>query len=619
MPSPPPVLSHKPSSTASTSSHSTAKRGYSPSPHSSYNNQPQTAHPSGYQRSPEQDYHEEHSEEYEEDFGRVEFETPLSADAELEPRASESRFSIDFSLELERELAMESPPVTPAHDALANDTSAKNITNLSPDPVILAHIITQLRQSLDEMTKEKNELVQLLVTANAQEAAAKDALQLMTDKATDAQEELAEAKRKMKEDEDQIVMLRGKVEESRRGLMRLQTESRRQSMAPIDITRTNSLSLGAFASPPSANKRASFTPLTGTFNARVPPAGHRRVSSVSSVDANVADPTAPSPNASTTAFNIAAAEAALTGTAPPSSTKRFSGLFGRTSPQPPSNSADGDTPVPASSLTLSVNPAELESLKKEVTSLKEELDTVKHELAEVSEAKEASETCVKALREFIAEHNVGVSKSLSTTSSIKLPPPPLMASGDELSASDTKKTASGWGFRIWGSSTSNDAAPTAPQSASVQGSSPPSIASTSSTAPQSAGVAPPLSKKLGGFFSSRSASISSQHSMTGSISGVPTAPPLATRASSAGFSDGSSVAEPVSPGSDVHGLGTGSYFSSKDGAREGKILEEDGEMVPETFVVRDVTHLDRVRNVEVDSMKGIAPVGSVDAGLSSLQ
>lgn len=160
---------------------------------------------------------------------------------------------------------MESPPVTPAHDALANDTSAKksagsnmvsplrnslststaadsgdgdrlmsqsdsnpdfvqppsnagsppSITNLSPDPVILAHIITQLRQSLDEMTKEKNELVQLLVTANAQEAAAKDALQLMTDKATDAQEELAEAKRKMKEDEDQIVMLRGKVEESR--------------------------------------------------------------------------------------------------------------------------------------------------------------------------------------------------------------------------------------------------------------------------------------------------------------------------------------------------------------------------------------------------------------------
>ncbi|PPR06198.1 hypothetical protein CVT24_000643 [Panaeolus cyanescens] len=708
MPSPSPALSQ----TSSTTSHST-KRAYStssshsPSPqNNAIRNHLSSTNSSEYHHSPEQKFdNEEHGEDYEEDFGRVEFEAPLSADAELErlhhrnklaqqakARASESRFSIDFSLELERELAMESPPVTPAHDVLTHDTSSKksvgsnmmsplrhslstskdsedgnqsmstsdsnpeldqhlsnagsppSITDLSPDPVILAHIITQLRQSLDEMTREKNELLHLLSTANAQEAAAKDALQLMTDKATEAQEELAEAKKKMKEDEDQIAMLRGKVEESRRGLMRLQTESRRQSMAPIDISRTNSLTLGAFASPPTTSKRASFTPLTGTFHARAPPSsgGHRRVSSVSSVtDTNAVEPSLPSPNATSTAFNIAAAEAALTGTAPPSSTKRFSGLFGRTSPQPPFGSSESDTPVPPSSSIVSINPVELESLKKEVSSLKDELDTVRHELAEATEAKEASETCVQALREFIAENNVGVAKSQSTASSMKLPPPPLMASGDEPSTSETKKTASGWGFRIWGSSTSNDAAPAAPQPASVQGSSPPPIAATSSygNTPQSAGA--PLSRKIGGFFSSRSASISSQHSMTGSIASVPAAPPLATRASSSAsstsaggvplrldmkresytsssFSDGSSVAEPVSPGSDVHGLGTGAYFNSKE-ARESKIVEEDGEVLHETFVVRDVTHLDRVRDVEVDSLKGIAPVGSVDAGLSTLR
>lgn len=127
---------------------------------------------------------------------------------------------------------MESPPVTPAYNALTHPhTDNKSLANgnghgsfvkedlsvndLTPDPDILAHIITQLRQSLADMTRERDELVKMLATANMEEAHAKDALQLMTDKATEAEEELTEARKKMREDEDQIMLLRTKVEESR--------------------------------------------------------------------------------------------------------------------------------------------------------------------------------------------------------------------------------------------------------------------------------------------------------------------------------------------------------------------------------------------------------------------
>lgn len=168
---------------------------------------------------------------------RVEFEAPLTADAGLEQnrlqREQEARFSIDYSLELEHQLAMESPPQTPAHDqtshqattATTGDSSSTRTdgrTNeLAPDPDVLAHIITQLRHSLADITKERDELVTMLATANTEQANRTDALQAMTDKATAAEEELTLLKRKSKEDEDQIVLLRTKVEESRYDHMHL--------------------------------------------------------------------------------------------------------------------------------------------------------------------------------------------------------------------------------------------------------------------------------------------------------------------------------------------------------------------------------------------------------------
>lgn len=152
----------------------------------------------------------------------VEFEAPPSAELDLEHHlqmtedlAQRGRFSIDLSLELERQLDIESPPASSSYDVTAHAIPNEEQDYGKPDPDVLAHIVTHMRKSLMDVTKERDELVRMLAKANTQDADAKDALQLMTEKATSAGEELEIARKKMKEDEEQIVLLRAKVEESR--------------------------------------------------------------------------------------------------------------------------------------------------------------------------------------------------------------------------------------------------------------------------------------------------------------------------------------------------------------------------------------------------------------------
>jgi hypothetical protein len=169
----------------------------------------------------------------------IEFEAPPSAGLDLEQRlqitehrAQHGRFSIDLSLELERQLNMESPPASSNHeDNMESPPAPSNHEDIAhaskvaadsneedygkPDPDVLAHIVTHMRKSLMDMTKERDDLVKMLASSNSQDANTKDALQLMTEKATSAGEELDIARKKMREDEEQIVLLRAKVEESR--------------------------------------------------------------------------------------------------------------------------------------------------------------------------------------------------------------------------------------------------------------------------------------------------------------------------------------------------------------------------------------------------------------------
>jgi hypothetical protein len=145
----------------------------------------------------------------------IEFEAPPSAEASSAPHGK--HFSIDLSLELERQLDMESCPPSPSHptEGHTQQNNHRATTRESLDPQILAHIIKQLRQSLLEVTKDRDELLEMVALSVTHETELQEALQHMTDKATTMEVELSDARKKMQDDEDSINMLRTKVEESR--------------------------------------------------------------------------------------------------------------------------------------------------------------------------------------------------------------------------------------------------------------------------------------------------------------------------------------------------------------------------------------------------------------------
>ncbi|TFY72320.1 hypothetical protein EVG20_g692 [Dentipellis fragilis] len=377
--------------------------------------------------------------------------------------AAQRPHSFDLTLELERQLDNESLPNSP-----------RGARPQSLDPHVLASIVTNLRLSLAEATKERDDLKTALDASQAKERGLSDELHRMTEKQATMNEELDAARRKSKDDEESITMLRSKVEESRRGLMRLQTQSRRVSQASnmsIDLSRA-SVSFG----PPSS-KRASFTPLTGSGASRM--SAHRRISSVS--DSNVAwsDPMQGDqslPPASPTSQTITLPDVSTS--PPPAHSRRFSGLFGRV-PVP----EDAEAPAKAHSV-------EIEALRQEVKILKDALEEARHELTESTEAREASETCVSALRAFIAENNVGLSSAGKSTV-----PATRVDDGERKGSISSGSGGTGrWGFKLWRAEGSGSAG-----SATEMGISSASTRASSTTAPPGE----PLSKKLGGLFGGR--------------------------------------------------------------------------------------------------------------------
>lgn len=307
--------------------------------------------------------------------------------------------------------------------------------------------------------------------------------------------------------------------------MRLQTENRRQSVSAmtIDVARAGLPSV----STPKSSKRASFTPLTGSFtpltasfNGR--PNGHRRISSVS--DNGVSDAFGTSPNAQSLT---------IPDNFPPVN-RRISGMFGR-----------GGSPPQAEVAVPEEIAAELAALRKELSTIKDDLEETRHELTEATEAKEASDTCVNALREFIAINNVGSNSDPSDSSSAKLSLAPSDTTGEDTGLK--RANTGGWGFnKLWKVDTTVKPA-TGPTSAS-------SAASSMTPGGQSPAITPaaPLARKIGGFFS-RANSISIPPPPLQTTSSQPPTLEDNHRDSMYSFSDASSVAEPLSPTGEVNG------------------------------------------------------------------
>ncbi|KAF8517958.1 hypothetical protein BU17DRAFT_49061 [Hysterangium stoloniferum] len=366
-----------------------------------------------------------------------------------------NRSSIDLSLELERQLEAEIPdsPVS---------SQTKHRTSL--DPNVLAHIVTQLRDSLTNVNKEREDLIQQLTESHSRIAEFKDAISLLTDRCERLESDLAAARQKNQDDEEAISMLRSKVEESRRGLMRLQSERNAESKRmTLDLTHARSPS---FAGPRSST-RASFAPLTGS-GVVVPSSFRRTSTAVNENDPGFAEFVAnlPGSPAAVTADNGDGNDRVNRRRSMLGAVNRASGSFveGRASP----------------------SQMEIDSLKRELMSLKGELGETRHELTESNEAREASESCVTALRAFIGQLG-------DSGQGVQLPPLPTDSHIKDIEPAPKSQKSTGWGLKLW--KVDANVAP---------------ITTTSPAIPPSRPLSPPvpLRSKFGAFFT-RGSSISS--------------------------------------------------------------------------------------------------------------
>lgn len=328
--------------------------------------------------------------------------------------------------------------------------------------------------------------------------------------------------------------------------MRLQAESRRMSTQtlktgplPLDLSAAGARSPGLVSGFSNTAKRASFQlPPPSAFGPQNQPSsrpmgmGHRRISSLSDPGPNGAPPT---PNRSSTLLSdpvnlvdglppspvTHTFEDMKTGDGTTIKTKRLS-LLAKRDQSPPGL-------PPASVLT-----AELDSVRGELANTKKELETVKHELAEAVDKREASDACIKALREFIAEQAIGEASAVAPSSSsvkddastrsfdamrsptvslkgLRLPPLPTEENIPEEAASSTGPKKGGWGLRLWNTPASE--ASSAPAAS-------PQVPAASSTA------ATPAATPLTSFVSSwtRSVSGGSQASASSTATTQPSTP-----------------------------------------------------------------------------------------------
>ena len=262
--------------------------------------------------------------------------------------------------------------------------------------------------------------------------------------------------------------------------MRLQTEKRMSiaSNLSLDLSRQPP----SLSGPPSS-KRASFAPLTGTSAGRMH--AHRRISSVSDTGfalggSTLGEPSTWPPPSPRSPRILEDSDA----TPVDRPNKRMSLLFGRGAApqfeQPPSD-------------------VEGEALRKQIRDLQQQLDDSKRDLVESQEAHEASELCVRALRTFISENNVGVPSAIKSGTTGPPPPP------SHVSHSKQGSTASRWGFRLWASS----------ETEPVKGTSPAPTPTTAALPPDTgfpAGQAAP--RKFGGLFGSRTSTSSNGSART---------------------------------------------------------------------------------------------------------
>ena len=251
----------------------------------------------------------------------------------------------------------------------------------------------------------------------------------------------------------QVDALRGQVEQARRGVMQLQKQEKERKRASQMVLPHNMAALGlggpsagagggGLESPEEEKKRESFMKTKA----------HRRVSSQSensiatSAGASATVPDPPARQATGLRELRLGQHAHAAPTSPSAQTITLSPAPVDTSPPGP---AKASPPAP---------PAK--DYEPELASLRTEVLMLQRRLGESEEARQASESCLKALREFIAsptEKGV-IDLTSADIQGIRLPPLPTDREPDDVleapvmtkekSGSGGKGTG-GWGFKLW--------------------------------------------------------------------------------------------------------------------------------------------------------------------------
>ena len=282
--------------------------------------------------------------------------------------------------------------------------------------------------------------------------------------------------------------------------MRLQSERNVENKRlTLDLTHHRTSSFG---SGQRSSHRTSFAPLTGSGYPGPPSSFRRPSSTVSESDPAFADFVANLPGSptQTVVFN----ESAEGNSSQVNRRRSMLGAVNRSS----ASHSEG---------RISPSLAEVEAFRRELTATKTELEETRHELTEANEAREASESCVKALRDFISQ--LGAGDSSGQGENVRLPPLPSDSHVKDIESEPKPQKGSGWGgLKLWrvdtGTTTVTPANPNQPLATAASASRPPmdSRRSTSTDLDcPSPSTAVPLRNKFGAFFARRSSISSTTH------------------------------------------------------------------------------------------------------------
>lgn len=373
-----------------------------------------------------------------------------------------------------------------------------------PDSTVTA-LISSLRASLassQSLLSSQAQRLTHLSDLEDQHRQLKDSFAFLSAAKEAVEASLREEVKKREEAEERVEALRGQVEMARRGVMTLQKqekERKRMSMMgapPGGLGLNMGIGMGEEVLDVKEEKEEKLNRRTSVLGGRT----HRRVSSQSEPDIQLAH-LVPPPSAGAASSGSALSTSPSLTSGP--SIARIGGLrelrlgAGTTptatgpSPQLPSPMAFDDPYTPSGARTSLSPPASgpgntspsraLNAARADAERLRTELAATTLRLAESEEARQASETVLKALREFIGGGSGGAGEggtidlndpmTMEELKGISLPPLPTDRDVDEPPSANQDKDqsrkagAGGWGFKLWaGSTTTTKPVPPTPGS-----------------------------------------------------------------------------------------------------------------------------------------------------------